>query len=123
MEKKTNSTSAFKKLKSASGSGNIKSLRFLTPGSYEVKRFKTLNTKYGKRLIVCIQKAEYFLPHRFAEAIEGPETLKELNDRSYIMIYGGMDASKHNRQKVDFMEASPQESEQNIDDLGMDTVE
>lgn len=117
------SLSVFEKLKIASSTGQIKSLRQLTPGSYEVDLFKVLNTKYGKRLIVRVQHMEYFLPHRFAEVIEGPEAINALNSRRYIMVYGGMDALKQNRIKVNFLEAPPQDSEREAEELGMDTIE
>ena len=117
------SLSTFEKLQSASDAGHAKSLRHLTPGSYEVNRFKTLNTKYGKRLIVRIDKTEYFLPQRFAEAVEGPEALRELNLRRYIMIYGGMEKAKHNRIKVEFIESPLQDSGHDAVEFGMDTIE
>lgn len=95
--------SAFTALKSACKSAvSFKSFSEIEIGAYEVTKFKFMETKFGKKIVVVTEEFMCFLPDRFSKAITTDEQIAELNAEKTMMTYGGLESKRQNRIIVDF---------------------
>lgn len=58
--------------------------------SNKIEEFKLLQTKYGLRVMIVIQKKAYFLPSRYAKHITETSDINELNQKQYTVIFEGV---------------------------------
>lgn len=99
---------AFDVLKTAcKASANYTSFEHIKPGFYDVQRFKIVNTKFGKKVVVMTEEFDCFLPERFLKGVT-PQVVDALNSETYVMKYYGKDPTRHNRVMVDFEKKNPQ---------------
>lgn len=107
--------SIFETLKSACrASASFKNFSEIEIGVYEVEEFKFVETKFGKKLVVCTEEFMCFLPDRFSKKITTDEQLIELNNTPLRMKYDGRDLKRRNLIMVDFIkkEQEPQQDGQ-----------
>lgn len=86
----------------------LKTAKFdnILKGSYQVKQFKLVKTKYGLRIIVVTEDFEVFLPPRFSAELNTEDQIIDMNEKLKVeplmMIYGGKLETEHNRIDIVF---------------------
>lgn len=73
----------------------------LLPGEYSVYNFSNIETKYGRRVRVCLETSYVILPERFTKTLT-KENIIILNNNPIIMCYSGKDPNNRNRLIIHF---------------------
>lgn len=115
-------SSAFAALQNACSAKTFESISKLKPGKYRVASFKLLNTRYGLRVAVLIERVYYYLPNYVAEHVNTQKHIMELNSVTYEMNYLGKDASQKNRIILRFEPFHEDLLNMELEDGGIDVV-
>lgn len=85
-------------------------------GVYNIEKFRFVETKFGKKLVVCTEEFMCFLPERCSKAITTDQQVNELNNGAWAMQYVGRDVLRGNAILVDIIN-KPEEYELSESDV------
>lgn len=86
-------------------------------GDYTVSAFKLEeHARFGLKLHVYVDDFYLILPSRFADKINQQSQVDELNNQAIKLVYGGKDAGRFNRLKLDFVQVESSKRAVEADD-------